>query len=441
MGERLLTVKEFDIITGNPEYKGDSCLKYLPEQYFKEFYEFVRKQDFEEETSENGYDGLDFFKAYVKKGVGDVIQAKNYVGVVQLESGYQIQILPKIDFTKEDDPELSTARVFLNMLKSLQDFPGKVFCPADLGTETMNIYEMFIHMYVQQVSELTKRGLRSAYIPVEENSNYYRGKLIVNEHIKRNLFHQERCYVSYDEFSLNRPENRLIKSTLLKLQKISQDPANLKAIQQLFPFFENVEPSINYDKDFSELVSDRNTRNYRDIMVWSGVFLKNRSFTTFAGDRKARSILFPMEKLYESYVAQSIEKILEEHGWNVSVQDSRYHLFQEEDRDIFALRPDIVVTKPDGHRIILDTKWKRLNGNREKNYGISQADMYQMFAYGKKYGTPDIWLLYPLTEEMKTINRDIVFKSYGSEGELTVSVFLVDVANIEESLEELRRRW
>jgi len=33
---------------------------------------------------------------------------------------------------------------------------------------------------------------------------------------------------------------------------------------------------------------------------------------------------------------------------------------------------------------ILDTKWKILDEN-DKNKGVSQADMYQMFAYSKKY--------------------------------------------------------
>ena len=43
MSEKLLTVKEFDVITCNSEYKKDKYLKYLPEQYFKEFDEFIRK--------------------------------------------------------------------------------------------------------------------------------------------------------------------------------------------------------------------------------------------------------------------------------------------------------------------------------------------------------------------------------------------------------------
>ena len=439
MSERLLTVKEFDVITCNPEYKNDRYLKYLPEQYFREFDDFIRRQGSGEGES-SGYETLDFFRAYVKKGVGNVIQARNYVGMIQLESGYQIQILPKIYFEEDEDPELATTRVFMRMLKELQDFPGKIFNSANLRTESMNIYEIFIAMYVQQVSGLTKRGLKSAYLPTEDNLNYHKGKLLINQQIKRNLSHQERFYVAYDEFSLNRPENRLIKSTLLKLQKVSEDPGNVKAIRQLLPYFELVEPSVNYDKDFSSLVNDRNTRDYRDIMVWSKIFLKNKSFSAFAGDVRARTILFPMEKLYESYVAQNMERILEEYGWNMTAQDRRYYLFREDYREIFELQQDIVITRPDGSRIIMDTKWKRLNTNREANYGISQADMYQMFAYAKRYETPDIWLLYPLTEEVKTIKKDIVFRGGGPDRELTVSVFFVDVAEIQKSLEELLRR-
>lgn len=172
-------------------------------------------------------------------------------------------------------------------------------------------------------------------------------------------------------------------------------------------------------------------------MIRSKVFLMNKSFSTFLGDTNTRALLFPMEKVYESFVAQNMVMILGESGWDVSTQDRKYYLFEEDDRYIFALRPDIVATRPDGHKIIMDKKWKRLNSNPEANYGISQADMYQMFAYAKKYNTSDIWLLYPVTEEMKN-SKDIVFHSYGPDGDVTVSVFFVDVVDIEKSLARLK---
>lgn len=204
MNEKLLTVKEFDVITCNEDFKNDKFLKYLPKKQFEEFDDFVRKQVPENEALDT--DVLDFFKAYVKKGVGDVIQAKNYVGMVQLDSGYQVQVLPKIDFVDDSNPELSTLHVFIQMLRSLHNFPGKVFNRADLKTEDMNVYEIFISMYIQMVAELTRRGLKSAYVRMEDNLPFYKGKLMVSNHIKHNIAHHERFYVQYEEFQLNRPK-------------------------------------------------------------------------------------------------------------------------------------------------------------------------------------------------------------------------------------------
>ena len=88
------------------------------------------------------------------------------------------------------------------------------------------------------------------------------------------------------------------------------------------------------------------------------------------------------------------------------------------------------------HKIILDTKWKRLVDKPRINYGISQADMYQMYAYAKKYRTSEIWLLYPVNPEMRD-HTDIAFRS---DDGVDVRIFFVDVANIEDSLRDLRSR-
>ena len=53
---------------------------------------------------------------------------------------------------------------------------------------------------------------------------------------------------------------------------------------------------------------------------------------------------------------------------------------------------------------MLDTKWKVIDqGKASNNYEISQYDMYQLFAYGKKYQDhqappPLLVLLYPKHE-------------------------------------------
>ena len=426
---KLLEVREFEKISCNPDFRTEYA--YLPENVFRDLEEFIHAFAGDDEHA----DALEFLKISFRRNVGDIISVNNYVGLIQMQNGYQIQVLPKIDFgNNPDSKNEETKRVFLRMLRTMKDFPSKVFNDANLKMDRMTLYEIFINMYLQEVRTLEKHGIKSAYIGREDNLNYYKGKLVVGEHIKQNAAHGERFYVRYDEYLVDRAENRLVKATLLKLQNITVSAENQKEIRQLLTSFEMVRPSVNHQKEFSKVVIDRNTKDYDMLMRWSRVFLLNKSFTTFSGGTNARALLFPMEKVFESYVAQQLKKVLVDLDWEVSSQDKGYYLFDSPRQ--FALRPDIVITREDGSKIILDTKWKSLVDKPRLNYGISQADMYQMYAYSKKYDTPEIWLLYPVNPEMRD-HQDI---SFDSDDGVNVRLFFVDVANIENSLRALRDR-
>ena len=341
--DRIIQVKEFQNIVSKKGYKD---YKYLPEKDFKELISFIEEfVGSEEET-----DVMDFMRVYKTKdrNLGTVVKVNNYVGLIQLKSGYKIEILPKIDFT-DDKENNKTKAIFLKMLRSLKDFSGKNFKNADLKISKMNLYEIFINMYLNDVRILVKNGLKSAYVTKEDNIKFYKGKLQVSQHIKMNLVHKEKFYMAYDEFLVDRAENRLVKATLLKLQKLTSSSQNSKEIRQLLIAFELVETSTNYEKDFSKISIDRNTKDYTNLMRWSKVFLFNKSFTSFSGKVSSKAILFPMEKIFESYVAQQVRKKFLPDNWEVSIQDKGYHLFNEKNNDnskpIFSLRPDIVLRK------------------------------------------------------------------------------------------------
>ncbi|MDY6308478.1 MAG: McrC family protein [Oribacterium sp.] len=424
---RFLEVREFDTIMHNRSYAED--YPYLDEKDFHDLERFIHEFAGEADTA----DALEFMRIGHRRGIGDTISVNNYVGLIQTRLGCQIQVLPKIAFADENGDQ--TKKVFLRMLRSMKEFSGKEFSKADLKEDRMNLYEIFISMYVTEVIGLVKKGLKSAYIGQEDNLAVFKGKLKVLENIQRNLSHHERFYVAYDEFVVNRAENRIVKATLEKLLRISADEENIRNIRRLLSAFEQVHASVNYDKDFSQIVLDRSTKYYEDILKWSKIFLKNRSFTTFSGNTVARAILFPMEKIFESYVAMELRKYIDP-AWTLEAQKQGMFLFDEPEK--FSLRPDIVITRDDGTRVILDTKWKKLNDSSSKNYGISQADMYQMFAYAERFETPNIWLLYPATETMKG-DVGISYVSSAQNGHMAarVRVFFVDVVNIGESLKTL----
>ena len=302
---KFLEVKEFDIITGNPNFKNDEKYKYLDTVAFENLIEFIHQFTGNEEVA----DVLDFMRISYKRNIGNIVSIKNYVGLIQMKNGYQIQILPKISFTNSDDSEnRNTKKIFLNMLRSMKDFPSKVFNNSNIQVDRMNLYEIFINMYLQEIRRLIKIGLKSDYIFKEDNLNYYKGKLLTSQHFKINLVHKERFYIAYDEFNPNRVENKLIKATLFKLQKLTTSAENSKEIRQLLVAFEMIDASINYTTDFSKVKIDRNNRDYEIIMQWSKVFLLNKSFTTFSGNNNSRAFLFSMEKVYESYVAKHLKK-------------------------------------------------------------------------------------------------------------------------------------
>lgn len=430
--DKFLGVREFDTIICNPEYKNE--YSYLPEEVFNNLEDFIREYT----SSDEGADAFDFLKVGYRRRLGKTVSVNNYVGLIQMKNGFQIEVLPKIDLADSDDT-VKTKKVFMSMLRSMKDFPGKTFNSANLQMSKMNLYELFINMYIQEVRKLLRHGIKSAYVPRNDNLNYYKGKLDVSYHIKVNAAHKEKFFMIYDDYLVDRAENRLVKATLEKLLRVSNSAENQKEIRQQLTSFEMVKSSTNYQKDFSLVTIDRTTEDYRILIEWSKIFLYNKSFTSFSGETKSRALLFPMEKVYESYVAKYMKKVFGSDGWKVTSQAGGYYLFDSPRK--FALRPDIVISRDD-RVIVLDTKWKRLIPDISANYGIDQSDMYQMYAYAKKYakkngGKPaDVILLYPQTDEMK--DRDDI--KYTSDDGVNISAYFVDVEKIEESLERLKVR-
>ena len=108
-----------------------------------------------------------------------------------------------------------------------------------------------------------------------------------------------------------------------------------------------------------------------------------------------------MERVFEHYVAHLIARAAPD--WTVNPQESRHDLIDKnpKGKSEFRLRPDIVARAGNVIRI-LDTKWKRLD-TRKDHHDISQGDLYQLYAYGKKYRAQkqnagkkiELFLLYP----------------------------------------------
>ena len=230
----------------------------------------------------------------------------------------------------------------------------------------------------------------------------------------------EKFFVEYDEFNSNRTENRLLKSTLSYLYGKTTSSKNKNDIRTLMNSFVDVDKSQNFTNDFAKCIADRNTKDYAIALKWCEVFLQGKSFSSYSGSDVAFALLFPMEELFESYVAAVMRKSPSVKEISFSVQDRSHSLFDKPER--FDLRPDIVI-KEKNSAFVMDTKWKLLEASKS-NLGISQADMYQMYVYHKKYNAESVTLIYPKTE-VEIPEEKLTFEA--QEEKVVVKVRFVDL--------------
>ena len=331
---------------------------------------------------------------------GRRLKATNYVGVLTTRRGRPVEILPKIDLAAgtDDTDDTGTRRVFLEMLRTWRGLRHAELPPSSIrALQRFPMLEAFVHLFLQNLSQLTRHGLARRYQPVEDNLPYLRGRLLFREQIRQNLTNRARFYVSHDEFNPNRPANRLIRTSLGRLQPVVSDEGNRRLLRELTDAFTNVPPTSDPAADWQRHSVDRTMQHYRPVMAWVHLFLFGQGLATYHGDYENQSLLFPMEEIYEDFVTHSFRNHQKEYG--VRAQGPWRTLTR--DPEAFTMKPDITLQKGGHNRFILDTKWKRLKSVAEDRTkrGIVQADMYQLYAYGKRYGCKTVALVYPRTDD------------------------------------------
>jgi 5-methylcytosine-specific restriction enzyme subunit McrC len=335
---------------------------------------------------------------YLRPKGQEQLRVQNYVGVIRLTDGVQIEVLPKI--SKRLDPGAARA-LLVKMLIELAESPFFEGSAADLEAHKMPIFELLLRCYLEQVTTIVRKGIARTYVSKQDNLVYLRGKLHMAEHIRRNSYNSARVYCEFDEYDVDRPINRLIKGALLIVNKLSRDPINQQRCRELLYWFDQVPGTNNPRLDFQRMQRDRLVQHYSPAMPLCRLILYSLNPLTEQGANQVVSMLFPMETVFEAYVAAKLPQQFR--GWRVSSQVTGKALVDEHlNRRMFYLRPDLMFSEAHT-RVIGDTKWKLIDqANRGDKYGISQADIYQLFGYTQKYlenqNFHEVMLIYPLCD-------------------------------------------
>lgn len=334
--------------------------------------------------------------ALVQQDGQRALKLANYVGVVETPCGTRLEILPK--HTERDDCLQESRCLLQKMIETALNLPVREVGAAGLRLFDMPLSEWVMRRFLQALEQVVKRGVRFDYQSVEEEQRFLRGRLDMVGQMRQPPGRQHFFQIRHDVFLPDRPENRLLRLALERVCQSTQEPDNWRLAHELRSLLQEVPLSNDVRQDFRFWRRDRLMAHYQPVRPWCELILGEQSPLAVHGEWQGISMLFPMERLFERYVEVLLRQRLPPEATLLPQRASEY-LCSYAGSHMFQLKPDLLL-KHEGRKYVLDAKWKLLDtGDRSRNFGLSQSDFYQLYAYGRRYlsGKGELFLIYPRT--------------------------------------------
>lgn len=358
-----------------------------------------------------------------------MLSASQYVGAVQIGS-LTVEVLPKV----EGIDGTTMRRNLVAMLSVAYGLQVSVGEAASVATQRFGLLEFLVRLFANRLFAELHRGLVRRYEAREENLSVLRGRILIGEQIRRNQAVPERFYCGFEEFTEDNPLNRILKAALRLLLAFSRNMDNQRSLGELLLAFEGIADVDRRSLPWDEIRIDRLNARYLPCLNLASLFLRQTPPDVTAGSTGGLSVFFDMNVLFEEYVGRVAAGVLRPLGFDVRLQDKRRYLVYDEvaERDAFLLKPDIVGRVAERPVWIIDTKWKELS-QQEAKEGVSQTDMYQMYAYAQRYECPDVVLMYPHHAGLGPaggVRRTYALRNDDGSGVGRVRIATVDLADL-----------
>ncbi|WP_233203883.1 MULTISPECIES: McrC family protein [Sphingomonadaceae] len=340
-------------------------------------------------------------------------------------------MLPKIDIPGEDGERAngSIRHRLVHMLAVALDLKIDAGHVTALDWQRETLLEILIRLFSEKLVDAVRQGMPRRYVEHADDLPALRGRLDVTRQFTTLAVEPSRLACRYDALTPDIALNRIMKAAVMRLSRIARTTDNQRRLRELaFAYADIAEVPLSA-LHWDNVVLDRTNGRWRELLNLARLLLGERFQTTSAGGSDGFSLLFEMNTLFEEYVARMLKRALADTDVRVVSQGGRLYCLETEDqRQVFQTRPDILIKRGDVVLQVIDTKWKRIAGRiDDPKRGVSQADVYQMMAYGRLYQCGKLTLLYPHHREAGC-DEGLIGNYAVNSSQDQLELFSVDVA-------------
>jgi len=265
-----------------------------------------------------------------------------------------------------------------------------------LGWQRDTILELLIRPFSNKLADAVRQGMPRQYTDQEADLPALRGRLDVTRQFSALAVSPQKLACRFDGLSPDIALNQVMRAAIGKLSRLTWAPDNQRVLRELsFAYADISEVSVG-NLRWDLIVLDRTNTRWRELLSLARLFLDDRHQRTSTGSIHGHALLFEMNVLFEANVAKLLARALAHTDLSVSAQGGLGYCLFEVDISLFRTRPDLIVRRSGRINLIIDTKWKRITTRvDDPKYGVSQADVYQLMAYGQIYDCPQVMLLFP----------------------------------------------
>lgn len=243
-------------------------------------------------------------------------------------------------------------------------------------------------------------GLLHGYRTEQEALPTVRGRIRVDEQIRRRFGVPLPLEVGYDEFTDDVTANRLIKAAAARLARMRiRAPRSRAGLAWIGARLDTVSPVEYPENAVPEIAFDRLNRHYRRVVALSRLILRQRSFESERGPIRASGLLIDVNVIFQEFVTRALRDALQVSD-RVFRSDEQIGRVTLDVAGRVRLKPDLTWWDGGDCTFAGDVKYKRV-----EDANVPNADLYQLLAYATALDLPGGLLIYAQGEQEPAVHR------------------------------------